>query len=112
MPFDEDILVGYQERMKEMMLDDIEAKLIELGYLAPNDMKIEKSIDDVGSRYIAIFIINDSYDIICEVSFCLFDSSWLCKVLVTERGLLPTDEPVTTFVLTDIQAVKTARRYQ
>lgn len=102
---DDDILTEYQNKMKAKILDDIEVKLIELGYLAPDSMKIEKSIDDVGSRYIAIFIINDSYDLICEVSFNLFNSSWLCKVLVTERGLLPTDEPVSTFVLTDIKAV-------
>ena len=96
-------------RQQEMMLDDIEVKLIELGYLAPDSMDIKRSIYDIGSRYIATFDINDnSYYIIVIVSYNVYDLAWKCNVYVSEDkdGLNTTEEPDETFELIDIKAVK------
>ena len=96
-------------KQQEKLLDEIEAQLIELGYLAPDSMKIERSIYDVCSRYIATFTINDnSYYINVIVSFNTYNLTWVCKVYVTESkdGLDLTEEPRETFELIDMKEIR------
>lgn len=92
-------------RQQETILDNIEAKLIELGYLAPGSMEIKRSIYDVCSRYIATFVINDSYYINVTVSYKVYDHTWKCKVYITEEkdDLGKVVDPCETFELIDIK---------
>lgn len=98
-------IANYTRGLQEMMLDEIEAKLIELGYLAPDSMEIERSIYDVCSRYIATFTINDSYFITCIVSFNVYSFLWVCKVYVTEGedDFDTIKDPCETFELIDME---------
>jgi hypothetical protein len=93
-----------------MMLDEIEDKLIELGYLALDSMEIKSSIYDVCSRYIATFIINDgSYYINVIVSFNVHNLTWVCKVYVIEEEnycFELTEEPNETFELIDMKEIR------
>ena len=96
-------------RQQETMLYEIEAKLIELGYLAPDSMEIESSIYDVCSRYIATFNINDgSYYINVIVSFNVHNLTWVCNVYITEAGYeyIPAEEPNETFELIDMKEIR------
>ena len=96
-------------RQQEMMLDEIEDKLIELGYLALDSMEIKSSIYDVCSRYIATFNVNDcSYYINVIVSFNVHNLTWVCKVYVTEEkdGLELIEEPNETFELINMKEIR------
>lgn len=108
MALDTDTLASYTKMLREMMLDEIEVKLIELGYLAPDSMDIKRSIYDVCSRYLATFIINDSYYIHIDVTYNVFKSTWIGRVYVAESNEhFPFgDEPDEIIELTDIKEIR------